>query len=87
MTHADVVIIGAGAAGIAAAKELHALGKSFLLLEASHRIGGRAYTENVAPGLPFDLGAHWLMAPSENPLMPLAEAEGLLKRLHAELAR
>jgi monoamine oxidase len=74
MTHADVVIIGAGAAGIAAAKELQALGQNFLLLEASHRIGGRAYTENVAPGMPFDLGAHWIMAPSENPLMPLAEA-------------
>jgi monoamine oxidase len=69
-----VVIIGAGAAGIAAAKELQALGQNFLLLEASHRIGGRAYTENVAPGMPFDLGAHWIMAPSENPLMPLVEA-------------
>jgi len=78
MTHADVVIIGAGAAGIAAAKELRAREQDFLLLEASHRIGGRAYTENVAPGMPFDLGAHWIMAPSENPLMPLAEAEDLV---------
>jgi len=77
MTHADVVIIGAGAAGIAAAKELQALGQSFLLIEASHRIGGRAYTENVAPGMPFDLGAHWIMAPSENPLMPFVEADEL----------
>ena len=77
MTHADVVIIGAGAAGIAAAKELRTLGQNFLLLEASHRIGGRAYTENVAPGMPFDLGAHWIMAPSENPLMPLAKADDL----------
>ena len=77
MTHADVVIIGAGAAGISAAKELRTLEQNFLLLEASHRIGGRAYTENMAPGLPFDLGAHWIMAPSENPLMPLAEAEDL----------
>jgi len=78
MTHADVVVIGAGAAGIAAAKELRALGQNFLLLEASHRIGGRAYTEDVAPGVPFDLGAHWIMAPSENPLMPLAKAEDLV---------
>lgn len=78
MTHADVVIIGAGAAGIGAAKELSTLGQNFLLLEASHRIGGRAYTENVAPGMPFDLGAHWIMAPSENPLMPLAEAGDLV---------
>ena len=75
MTHADVVIIGAGAAGIAAAKELRALEQNFLLLEASHRVGGRAYTEYVAPGMPFDLGAHWLMAPSVSPLMQLAQAE------------
>jgi len=77
MTHADVVIVGAGAAGVAAAKELSALGQDFLLLEASHRIGGRAYTEIMAPGMPFDLGAHWIMAPSANPLMPLAEAGDL----------
>ena len=78
MTYADVVIIGAGAAGIGAAKELSTLGQNFLLLEASHRIGGRAYTEVMAPGMPFDLGAHWIMAPSENPLMPLAEAGDLV---------
>ena len=78
MTHTDVAIIGAGAAGIAAAKELRTLGRNFLLLEASHRIGGRAYTEDVVPGMPFDLGAHWIMAPSENPLMPLAEAGDLV---------
>jgi monoamine oxidase len=78
MTHADVVVIGAGAAGIAAARELRALKQDFLLLEASHRIGGRAYTEHLMPGVPFDLGAHWLMAASANPLLPLARAEGLL---------
>lgn len=77
MTHADVVVIGAGAAGIAAAKELRAREQNFLLIEASHRIGGRAYTENVASGMPFDLGAHWIMAPSENPLMPLAKDDDL----------
>lgn len=73
MTSTDIVIVGAGAAGLAAAKELQRLERSFLLLEASHRIGGRAYTEELAPGVPFDLGAHWIMAPSINPLMPLAE--------------
>ncbi len=50
------------------------LGQNFLLLEASHRIGGRAYTEDLGPGMPFDLGAHWIMAPSVNPLMPFAES-------------
>lgn len=75
MTSTDIVIVGAGAAGLAAAKELQRLGQDFLLLEASHRIGGRAYTEDLLPGIPFDLGAHWIMAPSVNPLMPLAERD------------
>jgi len=72
MTSTNIAIIGAGAAGLAAAKELEQLGQDYLLLEASHRIGGRAYTEELAPGVPFDLGAHWVMAPSVNPLIPQA---------------
>ena len=48
------------------------MGRDYLLLDASHRIGGRAYTEELAPGVPFDLGAHWVMAPSVNPLIPYA---------------
>ena len=74
MTSTNIVIIGAGAAGLAAAKELQNLGQDYLLLDASHRIGGRAYTEELAPGVPFDLGAHWVMAPSVNPLMPHAKS-------------
>ena len=72
MTSTNIAIIGAGAAGLAAAKKLQELGQDFLLLDASHRIGGRAYTEDLAPGVPFDLGAHWVMAPSVNPLIPHA---------------
>jgi monoamine oxidase len=72
MTSTKIAIVGAGAAGLAAAKELQQLGQEFLLLEASHRIGGRAYTEKLAPDVPFDLGAHWLMAPSVNPLLAYA---------------
>ena len=77
MTSTNIAIIGAGAAGLAAAKELQQLGQDFLLLEASHRVGGRAYTEELAPGVPFDLGAHWVMAPSVNPLIPYAESAGI----------
>ncbi len=77
MTSTKVVVIGAGAAGLTAARELQRLDQDFLLLEASHRIGGRAYAEDLAPGVPFDLGAHWIMEPSRNPLMRLAEHEGL----------
>jgi monoamine oxidase len=68
----NIAIIGAGAAGLAAAKELEQMGQDYLLLDASHRIGGRAYTEELAPDVPFDLGAHWVMAPSVNPLIPHA---------------
>jgi len=77
MTSTQIAIVGAGAAGLAAARELQQLGQDFLLLEASHRIGGRAYTEQLAADVPFDLGAHWLMAPSVNPLLPYARNAGL----------
>ena len=75
MTSTRTVVVGAGAAGLTAARELQRLEQDFLLLEASHRIGGRAYTEQLAPDMPFDLGAHWLMQPSGNPLMRLAERD------------
>ena len=46
-TQTDVIIIGAGAAGLSAAKELTKQAISFIVVEASHRIGGRAYSEFV----------------------------------------
>jgi monoamine oxidase len=75
MTSTKIVIVGAGAAGLTAAKELQGLGQDFLLLEASHRIGGRAYSEELAPGIAFDLGAHWIMEPSRNPLTIIAKRD------------
>jgi monoamine oxidase len=71
-----VIIIGAGAAGIAAARRLRASGLSPLVLEARQRIGGRAHTADLG-GMPVDLGAHWLHAARSNPLVALARAEGL----------
>src|SRR5262249_54260690 len=65
-TH-DVAIIGAGSAGIAAAKTARALGLDYVVLEASHRIGGRGYTEELVPGVAFDLGCHWMHTASLNP--------------------
>jgi monoamine oxidase len=59
-TQTDVVIIGAGTAGLSAAKELSKRGISFIVVEASHRIGGRAYSEEIAPGVWFDLGCAYL---------------------------
>ena len=60
-TQTDVVIIGAGSAGLAAAKELARQGVSFMVVEASHRIGGRAYSEEIAPDVWFDLGCAYLV--------------------------
>jgi monoamine oxidase len=71
----DVVIIGGGAAGIAAAQRLATSGLSTLLLEASQRIGGRAHTINVA-GHALDLGCGWLHSADRNPWVGIAEASG-----------
>jgi monoamine oxidase len=56
----DVAIIGAGAAGIAAARRIAAANRRFVLLEASDRIGGRCVTDTATFGVPFDLGARWI---------------------------
>lgn len=72
----DVLVIGAGCAGIAAARELAARGRSCIVLEAGPRVGGRAWTEGESLGIPFDHGASWLHQAHENPLTPLARALG-----------
>lgn len=56
----DIVIIGAGYAGIAAAKKLKETNKDFVLLEARDRIGGRTLTEIIECGASIDLGAAWI---------------------------
>jgi monoamine oxidase len=71
----DVVIIGGGAAGIAAARRLAASGLATLVLEASQRIGGRAWTVNLA-GLALDFGCGWLHSADRNPWVEIAEASG-----------
>lgn len=80
----DVIIIGAGAAGLAAAKELQKNGISFILLEASHRIGGRAYSEEIAPNLWFDLGCEYMLVGNDetqidesNPFIDFAKKQGI----------
>ena len=56
-----VVVIGAGAAGLAAASALRAAGQDFLLIEARDRIGGRAFTDrSLGPDCRFDAGAEYI---------------------------
>ncbi|RVA45815.1 FAD-dependent oxidoreductase, partial [Mesorhizobium sp. M7A.F.Ca.CA.004.09.1.2] len=76
MQDVDVVIIGAGSAGLAAARTLQAAGLSFTLLEAMDRIGGRAWTSDQHFGVPFDIGCAWLHAADRNPYFPEAQAAG-----------
>ena len=73
----DCVIVGAGAAGIAAARRLREANRSFILVEASNRIGGRCIVESQSFGEPFDRGAHLIHNPDINPLTRLAARTGL----------
>ncbi len=73
----DIIIVGAGAAGIAAARRVAAAGQRFALLEAADHIGGRCVTDTETFGVPFDLGAHWLYTPASDPLAKLAGGTGL----------
>ena len=59
MHETDVVVIGAGAAGVAAARRIAAAEVRVLVLEARNRVGGRAWTLRGA-GFPLDLGCGWL---------------------------
>ena len=73
----DVVIIGAGASGLSAAKELGKTGISFVVVEGSHRIGGRAYSEEIAPDVWFDLGCSYLHQGDNNPFVAIADELGM----------
>lgn len=72
----DAIIVGAGAAGIAAARRLHEAGKRTVVLEARSRIGGRAWTF-AAGGFPLDLGCGWLHSADRNPWSGIARGLGL----------
>lgn len=56
----DILIVGAGYAGIAAAKKLHTAQQDFMVIEARDRIGGRTLTEDLESGVTVDMGAKWV---------------------------
>lgn len=78
----DVAIIGAGSAGIAAARELARLGRTTVVLEAMYRIGGRAWTDTTTFGAPFDHGCAWLHASDRNPYVGFARSYGFTLQPH-----
>lgn len=68
----DVIVIGAGIAGLAAARALVSKGLRVVVVEARDRTGGRIHTRER-----FDAGAHWIHGTEGNPLTNLARSEGL----------
>lgn len=76
-SNCQLLIVGAGAAGIGAAHAAHLAGIDYKIVEASHRVGGRGLTEELAPGIPWDLGCHWLHSGSINPLAVVADGLGI----------
>jgi monoamine oxidase len=69
----DVAIIGAGAAGIGAARALEGSGLRVLVLEARNRLGGRAFTRQLPNNVVFDVGCGWLHSADKNRFVPIAE--------------
>lgn len=70
-----VVVVGAGVAGLTAARDLQAVGATVIVLEARDRIGGRTVTD-VREGFPLDLGASWIHGVDGNPVSALVADAG-----------
>ncbi|NMF56481.1 flavin monoamine oxidase family protein [Pseudanabaena yagii] len=72
----QIIVIGAGIAGIAAAKKLQSQGYRVIILEGRDRIGGRMWTDDSL-GVPLDLGAAWIHTVDDNPISPLVKQFGI----------
>ncbi|MBX6425760.1 MAG: FAD-dependent oxidoreductase [Variibacter sp.] len=73
----DVIVVGAGVAGIAAARRVAAAGRRVAVLEASERIGGRCFTDTQIFGVPYDRGARWIYRSDVDALAKLGRGAGL----------
>jgi monoamine oxidase len=73
---ADVCVVGAGYAGLTAARRLTQKGESVVVLEARDRVGGRIWTQQLADGTPVDRGGAWL-APYHDAIFALAGEVGV----------
>ncbi|MCB1406694.1 MAG: FAD-dependent oxidoreductase, partial [Rhodobacteraceae bacterium] len=86
-THADaapVLVIGAGIAGLAAARELRRAGQPVMVIEARARLGGRLQTSRLWPDRPVDLGASWIHGLHGNPVAALAREAGMSRTVFFE---
>ncbi len=72
----EVVVVGGGAAGIAASRRLSAASIECLIVEGRPRLGGRAWTVIDGSGFPLDLGCGWLHSADRNPWRGIAEEQG-----------
>jgi monoamine oxidase len=73
---ADVIVVGAGLAGLAAARELTARGASVLVVEARDRVGGRVHNHDIGGGKVVEVGGQWI-GPTQDRLAALAADLGV----------
>lgn len=84
-TDLDVVIIGAGAAGLGAARKLMKAGHSVLIVEAANRVGGRAWTQSESFGVPVDMGCSWISGAKKNRFAKMGRKKGFTLVGHTDV--
>ncbi len=69
----QVIVVGAGVAGLSAARKLQQQKYSVIVLEGRNRIGGRVWTDKTWQDAPIDMGASWIHGIKDNPIYDLAQ--------------
>jgi len=82
----DVLVVGAGLAGLTAARDLSAAGRSVLVLEARDRVGGRIVNEDIGDGKIIEMGGQWA-GPTQDRILALATELGVASFLTYDTGR